>query len=298
MLGRFGGFAIAALTVVAGGCSKADTAPAVAKVTVTPGRTSEGQGAPIEITYRFDVLPGAAIAADYRVFVHVLNADRQPLWDDDHDPPIPTSRWKPGQVVEYSRFGFIPRMATPGEATIEAGLYRDNTRLPLEGPDPSSRGSLTRAYRVAALQIQPQASNVKLILMSGWHPEESLPTDPTRTWAWTKKAAVLSFANPRADSLFYLQYDARPDLFAGHPQQISVSLDGKPLETFAADSATPVVRRIPITTATFGAAEMVTLKIETDQTFIPASLPQGSRDPRELGIRVYHTFLETPITQK
>jgi len=295
---RFGWSSLVVFAVLVSGCSKADTAPAAARITVTPSRTSVGLGAPIEITYRFDVLPGAAIGADYRVFVHVANADRQPLWNDDHDPPVPTSQWKPGQTVEYSRLAFVPRAAMPGEAAIEVGLYRGNDRLSLEGPDPSSRKSLAREYRAATLQIQPETANVRLILKSGWHPEESDPAIPTSTWAWTKKTAVLSFANPRADSLFYLQYDTRPDLFAGHPQQIAVSLDGKPLATFAADSDTPTVQRIPISVASLGPAEMVELKVETDQTFVPASLPQGSRDSRELGIRVYHAFLETPITQK
>ena len=285
--------------LIAAGCSKADTTPAVAKVTVTPSRTRVGLGAPLEIAYRFDVLPEASIAADYRVFVHVLNPDRQPIWNDDHQPSIPTSQWKPGQTIEYTRFAFVPTTATTGDATIEVGLYRDDDRLSLQGPDPSSRESLAREYRVAALQLLPATANVFLIRKSGWHPDESLPADPSVSWAWTKKTAVILIeANPHADSLLYLQYDARPDLFPGKPQQVTVSVDGKAIETFAAVSDKPAVRRIPVAASQLGAAPMVELKIETDQTFIPASLPQGGKDGRELGIRVYHAFLESPITQK
>jgi len=289
---------LVAAMAIALGCSHADTAPPVARVAASVGRARVVRGAPTEITYRFQVLPGAAIDADYRVFVHVLNADHQPIWNDDHDPPVRTSEWKPGQTVEYSRFGFVPKTALPGEATIEVGLYRGASRLSLEGPDPSSRESLAREYRVAAFEIQPESANVRLILKSGWHPEESPPNDSTRTWAWTKKTAVLSFVNPRADGLFYLLYDARPDLFLARPQQITVSIEGTALKTFVASANQPVTERIPIQAAAFGQAEMVELRIETDQTFTPASLPQGGKDARELGIRVYHAFLESPILQK
>ena len=59
--------------------------------------------------------------------------------------------------------------------------------------------------------------------------------NPTSEWAWTKKAATVSFRNPRRDSTFYLDFDARPDLF-NPPQQITVSTGGQVLATFAADS--------------------------------------------------------------
>ena len=48
-------------------------------------------GAPIEITYRFEVAPDAAFDADYRVMLHVVDSDEERMWDDDHDPPVPTS---------------------------------------------------------------------------------------------------------------------------------------------------------------------------------------------------------------
>ena len=37
---------------------------------------------------------------------------------------------------------------------------------------------------------------------------------------------------------------------------------------------------------------MAELRIDVDQTFVPAKLPGGSKDQRELGIRVYHAFIE------
>ena len=37
---------------------------------------------------------------------------------------------------------------------------------------------------------------------------------------------------------------------------------------------------------------MTDIHIDLDKTFVPAKLPAGGRDIRELGIRVYHVFVE------
>jgi hypothetical protein len=52
------------------------------------------------------------------------------------------------------------------------------------------------------------------------------------------------------------------------------------------------LKKIPITAAQLGTGEMAELRIDVDQTFVPAKLPGGSKDYRELGIRVYHAFIE------
>ena len=43
----------------------------------------------------------------------------------------------------------------------------------------------------------------------------------------------------------------------------------------------------PVTAAQLGAGDMAELTIEVDQTFVP-----GGGDTRELGIRVFHAFIE------
>ncbi|MEO7190818.1 MAG: hypothetical protein ABI051_07145 [Vicinamibacterales bacterium] len=286
---------IAAISVGAAslaGCSRGDTAVPVAKLTVTPSRTRVGIGGPLELTYRFEVGPKTSIAGDYRVFVHVLNAERQSLWNDDHDPPVPTSSWKPGQVIEYSRFNFVPVVAMPGEVTVEVGLYKDD-RLPLETPEPTSRAGAGREYRVATLQFLPSAENVLLTYKTGWHPEEFPTADAARSWKWTMKSAVLSMKNPRADSVLFLQYDARPDLFPGHPQQVTVCLNDRVVETFAADSLDVRVRKIVLPMSQLGTADTTDVHLDIDHTFVPGLLPGGAGDTRELGIRVYHAFVDS-----
>jgi hypothetical protein len=98
--------------------------------------------------------------------------------------------------------------------------------------------------------------------------------------------------NPRKDVTFYLDYDARPDVFGGEPQTVTISADDHVVTTFAADSGVMRLRRIPIPAADLGTAEMADLRIDVDKTFVPARLPAGGKDARELGIRVYHAFVD------
>src|SRR5205814_5521817 len=55
-------------------------------------------------------------------------SDEQLIWTDDHNPPTPTTQWKPGQTVEYTRTIFIPVYPYVGEATLQVGLYRSEER--------------------------------------------------------------------------------------------------------------------------------------------------------------------------
>ena len=84
-------------------------APQVATPSFSVNNVLVPLGSPIEATFRFDVketLP--ALKQDYRVFVHMLDANEELLWTDDHYPLVPTSKWSPGETVEYQRTIFVP----------------------------------------------------------------------------------------------------------------------------------------------------------------------------------------------
>src|SRR3954466_4706861 len=101
------------------GCKKKETAaPPVATATVTLNHDKAPLGSPLDITYKFVVAPDATFADDYRVMMHVMDTDEERIWGDDHNPPIPTSQWKPGQTIEYTRTIFVPVYPYVGEATI------------------------------------------------------------------------------------------------------------------------------------------------------------------------------------
>jgi hypothetical protein len=286
---------LAAVASLMSGCSGADVATPVAKFSLAANKSTVAIGSPIELTYRFEVAPGTKpIDGDYRVFVHVNRDDGTTIWNDDHDlpPGESTTKWQPGQVIQYSRTRFIPVVSYVGEATIEAGLYRDDVRLPLATREQTEPEIKARSYKVGKVELLPRSENIQVIRLSGWHAVEYAADDATVDWQWTQKSATLSLRNPRRDLVLYLECDARSDLFPDKPQQVTIYAGDSAVATFTADRPGIILRKIPVTTAQLGTGDMAELRIEVDRTFLPSKLPGGGRDPRELGIRVYHAFVE------
>ena len=271
----------AALLVAACG-QKRDAEPAVATPSVTINKDTAPIDSVVRLTYKFVVAPNATFDKDYWVFMHVLDRDGEQMWTDDHQPPTPTSQWKPGQTIEYSRTIFVPNYPYIGEANVRLGLYdvTSGKRLVLNAPEVSRR-----EYLVGKFQILASSENIWLLYKDGWHPAEVDPKNPQVQWNWTKKTASVSFKNPRKDSTLYLQYDARVDLF-NPPQQVTLSVGGQTIATFAADSKASKLLTFPITAAQLGTNDMVDLVLDVDKTFRPGA------DTRELGIRVFHAYVE------
>ena len=91
--------------------------------------------------------------------------------------------------------------------------------------------------------------------------------------------------------MFYLDVDAASKLMA-EPQTVTVRVGEQVVDTFTLGPK-PDVRRIPIAASQLGADDKVELKISVDKTFVPAVVTAGGqRDQRELGVRVFHAFVE------
>ncbi|MEK6630088.1 MAG: hypothetical protein AABY89_05060 [Acidobacteriota bacterium] len=268
--------------------SKQDTATPLATPSVSVSHSRIPLGSPVDVTYKFQVAPSARFSKDYRVLVHFLDADDELMWTDDHNPPVPTSRWQPGQTIEYHRTMFVPLYPYIGDAIVAIGLYQpgSNERVPLAGET-----SGQREYRVLRVKLQPQTDNIFLAFLDGWHAPEVAADNQTVEWQWTRKDATIRFRNPKRDATFYLQYDGQPAMVPS-PQTATVYLRDEVIDTFQIASAEQSIRRVALKAAQFGAEEMVLLRISLDKIFVPALVKPGSRDSRELGIRVFHAFVE------
>ena len=278
---------VAALVATAFGCSRKEPdEPPVATPSLTIARQRVAIGSPVKLTYKFEVAADAKFDGDYWVFVHVLDPHGEQLWTDDHLPPKPTSEWKPGDTIEYTRTVIVPNYPYIGEARVRLGLYSQQTgrRLTLSGQDASRR-----EYVVGQFELLPQSENIFLVDKDGWHPAEVAPDNPASEWKWTQKTAVISFKNPKKPSTFYIEYDARTDLFT-QPQQVQIRVGDHLVGTFAADARTKTLLTFPISAEQLGQNEMVEITLEVDRTFTP-----GGADNRELGIRVFHTFVEPQV---
>ena len=84
-----------------------------------------------QITYRWKALQ--PISEDYGVFVHFTNpaAERAEniLFQNDHQPTLPTSRWVPGQTVEDGPYNIDLPPAFAGTVKIDLGMLHDGERV-------------------------------------------------------------------------------------------------------------------------------------------------------------------------
>ena len=264
-----------------------DTATPVASIAASLSAPRAEAGAPITLTFTFNVPSRtAALPADRWVFLHALDDSHELLWTDDHAPPTPTQSWRAGTTVTYSRTMFVPRRTTPGQVRIEAGIFaRDSgERLPLAGQD---RGM--RSYEVATLAVTAAANPV--IPEASWYEPESGEA-PGREWRWSRRESHLSFANPKAPITLYLQID-QPVTSLPASQAVEVIGPAGALATVTVPSGPPQIVKVPIDATQLGSADRVDVTIKVDSTFVPAATPQlRSSDTRELGIRLLNAFVE------
>jgi hypothetical protein len=263
--------------------------PPVATPSFQVNQTRVPLGSPVEVTYKFVVAKDAPpITENYRVFVHFLDSDKERMWTDDHDPQKPTTQWKPGETIEYTKTMFVPVYPYMGPTTVLMGLYSlsSDSRLPLAGENNGQR-----AYIVGQIELLPQTENIFVMFKDGWHPAETPPDNATVEWQWTKKDATLSVRNPKKNVIFYLHLD-QPGVFA-EPQQVTVTLGDQTIDSFTIEPRKELIRKPTITAAQLGTADVVDLKITVDKTYVPAVVTGGTnRDPRELGVRVFHAYVQ------
>jgi hypothetical protein len=279
------------IIVVLAGCGRTQqTDTPLVTPTVTLTRSDAAIGMPIEMSYRFVVAPTApAFTEADTVFVHFLDADGEMMWTDDHDPPVPTTDWKPGQTIEYSRTMFIPKFPYSGETSVVIGLYspRSGTRVPMAG---QSKGQ--REYQVATFNLHPQTDNLYVVFKDGWHETEVAEEATGLEWQWSRKTATLAFRNPMRDVLLYFMCD-QPVKVLGAPQQVELRIGPTVIDSFALPAGPRELRKLNLTSAQLGNGETVEVTVAVDRTFVPATITQlKSTDARELGIRVFRAYVQ------
>jgi hypothetical protein len=283
--------AVIAIASGAMSCSSADdNAAPIATPSVTLSTQSAAIGSPVEMRYRFAVVPDApAISEDYWVFVHFLDTDGELMWTDDHEPSPPVRQWKPGSTVDYTRTMFIPKFPYVGPTRVEVGLFSPSSgaRLPMTG---QTRGQ--RSYEVATFEMRLQSDNLFVIFRDGWHETEVGGEGSGLEWQWSKKDATLSFTNPKRNVELFLQLDQPVEGFP-MPQRVEVRAGSEVVDTFPLPAGRTELRRIKLSSAQLGTADTVELTISVDRTFVPATVPAlKSNDPRELGVRVFRAFVQ------
>ncbi len=129
------------------------------------------------------------------------------------------------------------------------------------------------------------------MLKDGWHAVETPPNNEHVEWSWTSKTkASVAFKNPKKDSLFYFDLDNPSHAFPDG-QRVQVRLGDQIVDDFILQPAHQLLRTIRLPAGKMGSEDMVELKIDVDKTFVPAQATPGSKDGRELGVRVFHAVV-------
>ncbi|HEX5107029.1 MAG TPA: hypothetical protein VFV95_01220 [Vicinamibacterales bacterium] len=289
MIQRASGRIVLATLVATAACSsRPDEAPPVAAPTLTLASSRVPLGRQVAVTYRFAIPPTAQpFLEDYVVFVHAMDKDGKQVWTNDHEPPTPTRQWKPGTSIEYTQSMLIPRRVAEGHFTLEVGLYSSRTgeRLPLSGND---RGR--RSYQVAAFDVtgggEPPA-----IYLEGWHTVEVPDNAQDIGWRWSTGTSKLWLRNPRRDATLVIDLD-QPVTGLGAAQRVTVRSGDADVGSFEVRPGKRETHRLPVTVPLLGSDDIARLTLVVDRTFVPAQLPGGSGDKRELGVRVFDVSLE------
>ena len=287
---------------------QSDKAP-VASVEMSLRRSDVSIGGPLGMTIHFSV--GSEFQPseqNLRVLLHFVDSSGRLMWADDHDPVLPTSEWVRGETISYDRNVRVPLYPYVGDAVVLVGLYSPTTgeRVLLGGEDIGAR-----RYLGSEISFRPQTDANFVTFGQGWHPEEFSP-DLNDQWRWTTERASLFFQNPSSDAVLYVEVDGRPELFEV-PQKVGFFIEDENIYEFTLDNSGRIFHQIDLSSERMGSRDVIRVDLGVDQTFRPdlssgentAELGNSGQsqeeenpssnllnDPRNLGIRVFYTFLE------
>lgn len=266
------------------GCST-EHATIVPKLQIN--KKSAEMGTPVEVTYSFSTKKDyASLKKDLTVFVHFLDPKGNIRFQDDHQPPKPTSTWRPNGNYNYTRTLFIPKNIPAGEYTVTMGIYAPDTgqRIELD-----SKKYDNREYNMAQLLIEIPPQEPIIQYVKGWYDPESVPTDVSTHWRWIAKEAIMKVRNPMADALLYFKADGVPERFQ-ESQMVTLTVGDYVVDTFPINSNQAFLKKYNIPKDKLGTSKMLEVKVMVDKAFVPAD-DKVSADTRELGLRVYELYL-------
>jgi hypothetical protein len=221
----------------------------------------------------------APITENNRIVSRFVHRGRL-LFRDEYEPPVPTSKWEPDKEYTFTRRIYIPAFIDEFDAKF-GGAERLELTVGLASPLHETGDSGLVLFR-KTLRVVPSADSPVIVYLSGWYGQETGTQDTERRWRWTSKEARTAIDNPGRDALLVLRGQAGP---ATAGQKVAISIDGKPLEEFAPGSG-EFERQFIIKKEWLGDKKDFELVIEVDKTFVPAKVTSGSKDERELGIRI------------
>lgn len=240
----------------------------------------------IKMDFQFTLQPDfTGIDADYQVFVHFWREKKgEMLIQDDHALERTADSWKKGDTVHYQRTVYIPKFfddydldfGDAEEIKVSAGLYRP------EKPD-ETIPLFEKVY-----QFKPAALTApEIVYDDGWHNLEKGRDEQSGEeleWRWMSGKAVCVMENPKKDYTLIIKGMKR------FPEQKLIFRVNDTLLGELTDDSLAFTAEYTLTPQMMGTDEIFFLVMETDSTFIPAEVEEGSQDRRELGLKIFSVY--------
>jgi hypothetical protein len=279
---------VLAVLLLPAGCRKARTSMDVRPEARQFRGTIPATG-PLEVTYIWSVSESfTPVEKDYAVFIHFWGEDDELQWQDDHHPPVPTSRWQPGQTIEYTRIHFLPRDVPQEEVILTMGLYDalgTGDKVRLEG-----RQTRRLEYEACRFEVIPADQLPEIIYEDGWYNREFVPGKPDgAVWRWSRQEAFCKLENPRRAAALYLEAQAPVELI-GEAQLVTIEIEGEQLTSFEVAETERFLRKFPLPDHILGDQQFLSMTIRAGKAVVPSEI-DGSGDERQLGLKVFNMSL-------
>jgi hypothetical protein len=223
----------------------------------------------------------AKLAKDYTIYVHFWHGSNL-LFQDDHTPGVPTSKWEPGKEYSYQRRIYIPSFidefdpSFKGEEMLKlvVGFYN-----PYDRTGETKREILNRKLKV----LPPPPDAPEIVYEKGWYDLEIDPQSSLKQWRWLGREARCVIDNPRRDALLVIRGGVNKDALPN--QKVIFKINDLVLDEFVPSEAV-FEKSYNIKKEMLGDKDEFNLIVTTDQVFVPAKIYPQSKDERELGFQV------------
>lgn len=218
---------------------------------------------------------------DYKIFVHFWHKNNM-LFQDDHFPILPTSKWEPGKEYTYSRRIYIPQFIDEFDPDFKG---QENLKLSVGFYSPYDRTAKSKSeiLKKKVKVFPPPPDTPEIIYVEGWYDLEIDPNAFLKQWRWTAKQAKCLIDNPHRDALLVIKGGINPEAFKD--QRIIFKINDLILDEFIPEES-HFEKSYNIKKEMLGGGDDFYLAISSDKTFIPAKIVPNSKDERVLGVQI------------
>ena len=231
----------------------------------------------IEVEYNFKIDKGFKFNKDFRIGVHFIDDEGRVIWQDDHYPPIPTSKWKSGETITYKKVFKIPQNVYYPRISMAIVFY--DPKNTSEKYYIQTKEKIERKYTVAKMFVEPEE---KEIYRKGWQKLEFSP-DGRNSWRWMGPYASYAFKNPQMNVFLNIRGSTILKCLE-NPFKIELLLNKTPLDTIELKS-NKFEKQILLEKELLKDEEWCLLEIKPNHFFVPKECGI-SDDTRKLSIMI------------